>query len=295
MKVRMFQLAATVSIALLTSAALAQRVDVNAGPANVQAGNGTGLKVDAAPGGPTVNVQPGAGLRIDIPQAGVNVDVPTATPRASGIEPANSNRDLREESRGPIGSAIRGATGAALGMNDPNRWRYKYHNNVWWYYTPENRWMTYRNNTWSYYGPSAQASAGVPTRPYSSGYRGLYTPPPTWLPNRGTQENMDRGIGTTQSRGVDARAGGTTLNPDPASGVLPRTPEGVQVQRGNTPQPLTPAPAPLSAPNNAGQGAGTGAGVGTGPVAPGGPQGPNAGAGTGSSAPSGTGTSGGSR
>src|SRR5262245_20598088 len=35
--------------------------------------------------------------------------------------------------------------------NDP-RWRYRWHDNHWWYWTPGKSWMIYQNNAWVPYG-----------------------------------------------------------------------------------------------------------------------------------------------
>lgn len=48
-----------------------------------------------------------------------------------------------------------------------DQWRFRYHNNRWWYYTPEKNWMYHDNNSWTRY----DAKNYVPPR-YTSGYRG---------------------------------------------------------------------------------------------------------------------------
>ncbi|HWC89646.1 MAG TPA: hypothetical protein VG433_08325 [Pirellulales bacterium] len=30
----------------------------------------------------------------------------------------------------------------------PDRWRYRWHQNHWWYYTPQQTWLWYENNAW---------------------------------------------------------------------------------------------------------------------------------------------------
>ncbi|MGD9720088.1 MAG: cupredoxin domain-containing protein [Pirellulales bacterium] len=92
--------------------------------------------------------------------------------------------------RGPIRRGA-GATAEALGApgvdermerrqdrrdvaraNDPDRWRLRYYNNEWWYYTPQSSWMYYRDNRWTPYDRAAYR----PLRQrYTSGYRGVYT------------------------------------------------------------------------------------------------------------------------
>jgi hypothetical protein len=72
---------------------------------------------------------------------------------APGVENRIENRQQRREARREIAEA--------------DRWRYRWHNGEWWYYTPENRWMYYRDNNWSDY----DANTWAPRR-YSAGYRG---------------------------------------------------------------------------------------------------------------------------
>ena len=66
----------------------------------------------------------------------------------------------------------------ATGEND---WRYKYHNNQWWYYTPQQQWMVHDGNTWNAHNPAMVSSGSGRTyfqggqnyqTPYQSGYRG---------------------------------------------------------------------------------------------------------------------------
>ena len=66
----------------------------------------------------------------------------------------------------------------AAGEND---WRYKYHNNQWWYYTPQQQWMVHDGNTWNAHNPAMVSSGSGRTyfqggqnyqTPYQSGYRG---------------------------------------------------------------------------------------------------------------------------
>lgn len=61
--------------------------------------------------------------------------------------------DLRANERAQV---------AAVAVQNPDQWRYRYHNNQWWYYTPQNHWMTYNNGAWNrYYAPGTGVSAGV--------------------------------------------------------------------------------------------------------------------------------------
>lgn len=62
-----------------------------------------------------------------------------------------------------------------------NDWRYKYHNNQWWYYTPQQQWMVHDGNSWNAHNPAIVSSGSGGTyfqggqnyqTPYQSGYRG---------------------------------------------------------------------------------------------------------------------------
>jgi hypothetical protein len=39
--------------------------------------------------------------------------------------------------------------------NQDIRWRYKFHNGEWWFWTTQNRWMYYRNGQWNDYNPES--------------------------------------------------------------------------------------------------------------------------------------------
>ena len=69
-----------------------------------------------------------------------------------------------------------------------DQWRYRWHNNNWWYWTTANRWVYRNGNEWVNYQPAAAAVPAVaytnqPAYGYSSGpygyttgYRGYYSP-----------------------------------------------------------------------------------------------------------------------
>jgi hypothetical protein len=77
-----------------------------------------------------------------------------------------------------------------------DQWRYRWHNNNWWYWTPDNRWVYRNGNQWVNYEPAVPAApdAGYSSQPaygyyqpgpngyypgpyrYSTGYRGYYGP-----------------------------------------------------------------------------------------------------------------------
>lgn len=70
------------------------------------------------------------------------------------------------------------APAQAAGEND---WRYKYHNNQWWYYTPQQQWMVHDGNNWNAHNPAMVSSGSGAAysqggrsyqTPYQTGYRG---------------------------------------------------------------------------------------------------------------------------
>jgi hypothetical protein len=75
------------------------------------------------------------------------------------IENREQRRDLRNADENPNAAARADAR-----IDNADRWRYTYHNNQWWYYTPQKSWMVYRDNNWGAYNPPAVR--------YSTGYRG---------------------------------------------------------------------------------------------------------------------------
>jgi plastocyanin len=92
--------------------------------------------------------------------------------------------------RGPARRAA-GAAGEALGapgvenrierrqerrgapLAGADRWRMRYYNGEWWYYTPQNSWVYYRDNRWSPYDRGTFRA--IAPRRYATGYRGTYT------------------------------------------------------------------------------------------------------------------------
>ncbi len=70
------------------------------------------------------------------------------------------------------------AAGVQANVNS-NAWRYRWHDNRWWYYHPNNRWSFWNNNRWNLFPvPAATAANNGTTRRFSntpryeSGYRG---------------------------------------------------------------------------------------------------------------------------
>src|SRR3954453_12387162 len=62
------------------------------------------------------------------------------------IERREQLRDLRRSDVNPNAAAR--ANARVMNSADP---RMRYHNNEWWYYTPQNRWMYYRDKNWANY------------------------------------------------------------------------------------------------------------------------------------------------
>lgn len=79
----------------------------------------------------------------------------------------------------PMNAGVRAGAATPMGGNGANRWRYRYHNNHWWYYHPSNQWSYWNGNAWSGYNPQnyRQWYANRPgySGGYYSGYRGYNT------------------------------------------------------------------------------------------------------------------------
>jgi len=130
----------------------------------------------------------------DRPLLDGNVDV------QAGPGGVNVDVDRAGRQSGPAGAGVNVDVDGARGNGpDANRWRYRWHNGAWWYWTTRNAWVIYRNGQWvpyetyvttqptysgpgyssgsayyydnSYYGPNYYGP-----RRYYSGYRGYYGP-----------------------------------------------------------------------------------------------------------------------
>ncbi len=83
---------------------------------------------------PGVNVQvpaPGGGVAVQTPGGNVQIQPPPTS--GTTVDPAN-----------------------------PDHWRYRHHNGLWWYYQPDNSWVIWRDNQWTPYASNR----------YRTGYRG---------------------------------------------------------------------------------------------------------------------------
>ncbi len=161
------------------------------------------------------------------------------------IEQREQARDLNRAANSPnptvrANSAARAEARAA----DPNHWRYRYHNNRWWYYTPQNNWLYYHNNNWNAYN----ANTYVPR--YQTGYRGNYGPayrggygPATTPYSNGTPAgNTGSNLGANIGAAIGGAAGANT---GAAIGGAIGNPIGAAENAVPVP---APAPAPVAAP-----------------------------------------------
>ena len=74
-------------------------------------------------------------------------------------------------------------------QNRNDQWRFKWHNNRWWYWTPDNSCVVYHDNKWHPYTPGMfsatnYGSTGYYAQPYSSGYS-YSSPSYNYYGNRG--------------------------------------------------------------------------------------------------------------
>jgi hypothetical protein len=99
------------------------------------------------------------------------------------------NPSIPQTSAAGANAGVSGNANAGVAANQSgDRWRYRWHNGAWWYWTPENRWIYSRGSQWFNYDPAVVAVPGVrysgqpaygyypgPYR-YSVGYGGYYGP-----------------------------------------------------------------------------------------------------------------------
>jgi hypothetical protein len=140
------------------------------------------------------------------------------------IERREERRDIRRAEEGNPNAAARTNARAATPEN-PDRWRFRYYNNQWWYYTPQNRWMFYRDNNWANYDATTYVA---PAPRYTTGYRG---------PQAGVQssqyDNRNFDTGNYETRTYPRRASRrgyapaqvpATASPSPATSPTPTSP-----------------------------------------------------------------------
>lgn len=263
MKRMTFSLLSASAVMLAGSSALAQAVaPPPAGPANVQvqpAPGGANVKVDRGGPGASVNVAPGGDVNVKAPATGGTiVRDPAAVEqrienrqqiredrrelrddrlndgRPNNVRRDNLREDIRQErrdNRDLTRENIR--SGAAATTNNSDQWRFKYHNNHWWYYTPQNSWVFWYDNNWqpydatTYYNYYPRRGAAYSGR-YSTGYRGVRRG--AYVPNQATVNgaNIGGAIGGARGANIGAAIGGAvddmkaaTTNPADAPVVTP--------------------------------------------------------------------------
>ncbi len=105
--------------------------------------------------------------------------LPPVPPIVSGAEPATpppraDARGFDDVATDPVQQRLDrerddAVKRAAQAARRADQWRYRYHANRWWYYTPEQRWM-YHDQTWKFYDPKTY----VPAPPYTSSSNRVY-------------------------------------------------------------------------------------------------------------------------
>jgi membrane-associated protease RseP (regulator of RpoE activity) len=87
------------------------------------------------------------GAQYGAPNSGATfTDYPGSASQATG---AQGTLPPNPEAPAPIVASTNVAGNAIVAQADPNAWRYKQQNGVWWYYTPKNQWLTYTNGAWA--------------------------------------------------------------------------------------------------------------------------------------------------
>jgi hypothetical protein len=118
--------------------------------------------------------------------------IPAGQTRDEGGNPGVTQTPIA----GPNTDVSSNANAGVAANQRGDQWRYRWHNNNWWYWTPENRWVYRNGNEWTNYEPaiapipdarySSQPAYGYYQSspngyypgpyPYSTGYRGYYGP-----------------------------------------------------------------------------------------------------------------------
>jgi hypothetical protein len=131
----------------------------------------------------TVTPAPANAQRIQAPNL-AQPNAANATLRSNVVVDANLNGrrdgiDRRAERRsGAIGdnNPQIGADVRAVSQQNNDQWRYKYHNNHWWYFQPDNSWVIYHSNNWVPYNTATYSNYYPSTTTYSGGYSAGYAP-----------------------------------------------------------------------------------------------------------------------
>ena len=152
--------------------------DVNLGIPNTNSPNVPGTSLPKA-----TNAQAEVATPAAQAQGSATTGPNNAAPRTNlGVDSNQNNRrdalDRREERREDRRDGTIGDDNRRLGVDDrgarnpnDNQWRYKYHNNHWWYYQPDNSWVIYHSNNWVPYNSSTYSNYYPSTTNYSGGYR----------------------------------------------------------------------------------------------------------------------------
>jgi hypothetical protein len=103
-------------------------------------------------------------------------------------------------------STAQAAPQTSATTQNPDAWRYTFHNGGWWYWLPTNRWVYWRDNQWNNYDPktyaasttvvvpSGDASAGATARASDNGEnRPFYGHAVSDLDRRPQQPNSEVG------------------------------------------------------------------------------------------------------
>lgn len=111
-----------------------------------------------------------------------------------------------------VQTPLAGVTAGAAA--NPNAWRYRYHNNQWWYYHPNSTWSVWNGNAWAPHGAYSAGYRGYPGYgAYGNGY-GYAAPGPGYggysYGNAGANigSNIGGAIGGVGGAGVGAAIGG---------------------------------------------------------------------------------------
>jgi hypothetical protein len=180
--------------ALLTMIAFGPGVTGQAQGVDSRTNGGIKTGTPTVDGAPAIPPVPASGSGQTFAPAVAPAPAPAPSPAFSPalVEPARSEIRAPGPIQTPapsvnVGVPGNGNVGAAANPSD-NQWRYRWHNNNWWYWTPENRWIYRNGNAWVNYEPAVaavpavvnanQPAVGYTPGPYgyTTGYRGYYGP-----------------------------------------------------------------------------------------------------------------------
>lgn len=105
--------------------------------------------------------------------AQVTRDVGAATLNAAGTTARGVRQGVDAVTPGLPLQARADANLALAEQRRDARWRFAHHNNEWWYYSPDNRWMYHRNGQWNEFAEDRFQPLPQQEQRYSMGYRGV--------------------------------------------------------------------------------------------------------------------------